>query len=263
MDMCPFCGTKAKLTGEHIWSDWIRKRYAPPDKTPLHSTRSNPLGTREQRTYTGKAFRETTKCACAPCNNGWMSRLDDAVKPYLVPLLDDERPRLAHKAQMTLARWAILKVVAGEYMQKPISRIIPTERYRIMFETADTLKVPPGIEVWMARYVGARLGSIEREQVTIEGDVTLAFGSVRREMGGYLATFTIGYVMFQVFGWEDPAVGLTRTFESGLAPSVRRICPYDRGFDWPPGPALDEPLLQAISRMPNRRPYSRPRRRAT
>ena len=54
---------------------------APPGKAPAFSTRSDPQGNREEGWSERHAYREKTKCACSPCNNGWMSRLDTAVIP--------------------------------------------------------------------------------------------------------------------------------------------------------------------------------------
>ncbi len=47
----------------------------------------------------------TVKSVCKKCNNGWMSALEEEVKPILTPMFDDNAVSLNPEQQHTLAIW--------------------------------------------------------------------------------------------------------------------------------------------------------------
>jgi hypothetical protein len=49
---------------------------------------------------------------------GWMSRLQEAVRPILIPMLKGERITLHRKQQTILARWVAVNVMTAEYTDK-------------------------------------------------------------------------------------------------------------------------------------------------
>src|SRR5262249_30663678 len=52
---------------------------------------------------------------CAACNNGWLSRLESAVQPFLEPMtLRHQRTELDRNAQADLATWAVKTVLLLE-----------------------------------------------------------------------------------------------------------------------------------------------------
>lgn len=53
--------------------------------------------------------RTAVRCVCQKCNNGWMSELENEIKPVLAPMINGYRTLLTPDEQMTLARWASLK----------------------------------------------------------------------------------------------------------------------------------------------------------
>ena len=83
---CIFCGGAA-LTREHVWPAWFLKEHA---KTPVVMERTG------SRTVTlpMATLQLVLRRVCASCNNEWMSRLENAAKPLLSPVirgLPDER----------------------------------------------------------------------------------------------------------------------------------------------------------------------------
>lgn len=86
---CIFCGGRP-LTREHIWADWFRA-YLP---RPLPFYHSGRIVLSEDNTQTHKSEKISgdPKCrkmriVCNRCNNEWMSDLQNATKPILIPLL--------------------------------------------------------------------------------------------------------------------------------------------------------------------------------
>src|SRR5213593_3811716 len=83
---CIFCGSSDELTREHIWSDWVRK-LVPSDKPEMHFHRFGPIGSEQERSYPKRPYRWRLRVVCKTCNNGWMSRIDDAAKPIAEPMI--------------------------------------------------------------------------------------------------------------------------------------------------------------------------------
>jgi len=77
-NVCVFCGTTtAKITNEHVFADWISEPF-----------RHEPVGTAEMvesdgstRAFPAVPFQQKVRVVCKPCNEGWMSSLEDFTLP--------------------------------------------------------------------------------------------------------------------------------------------------------------------------------------
>jgi hypothetical protein len=80
---CAFCPATAKMSGEHIWSDWMngllpgKKRFISKDK--------------DGKVIFQRIAKEldwTAKVVCKPCNETWMSKIEgDHAKPSMEDLI--------------------------------------------------------------------------------------------------------------------------------------------------------------------------------
>ena len=59
------------------------------------------------------------KRVCRTCNNGWMSRLENDVKPQLQPLFAGQTHTISYPAQATLSLWAVKTAMALEGVDTP------------------------------------------------------------------------------------------------------------------------------------------------
>src|ERR1700742_2428273 len=91
---CIFC-LKPGTTNEHLFPDWLRVLFprTPKDTTTRGVTQwgQDKLGklyAMPARTI-HKGHSGVTKIpyVCAGCNNGWMSRLENRARPFLMPLI--------------------------------------------------------------------------------------------------------------------------------------------------------------------------------
>jgi len=95
------------------------------------------------------------RIACVSCNTGWMSRLQTATKPILIPLIKGERVVLHRKAQSTLATWIAMFTMVAEYMSKDETKIgVPFSDRQWL---KDEQTVPPNWKIWIANYHGGRI----------------------------------------------------------------------------------------------------------
>jgi hypothetical protein len=122
---CLSCGeTSATRSGEHVFAQWLLD-YLHALTSPISHFRYQADGT--STPHRGQIALDSLrlKRICEPCNNGWMSRLEERAKPILVRLmerklaldaLDDEQRRL-------LARWAGKTAIIESYAigaEKPV-----------------------------------------------------------------------------------------------------------------------------------------------
>jgi hypothetical protein len=79
---CAFCGSAASLTGEHIWSDWLSRLLG---KRKVRYNWTEADGTVKEYRLVG--LNAKVNIVCETCNNGWMSDLENAVKPIVQPMI--------------------------------------------------------------------------------------------------------------------------------------------------------------------------------
>jgi hypothetical protein len=123
----------------------------------------------------------TVKCVCEQCNNGWMSRLENRVRPHLEPLLTGQPRVLDAEAQTTISTWAVKTAMVLEGMDPDVKRNysqLQRERFRLR------AAIPWRTSIWLAASAGAdsfmstknrHLGSSPNDSGV---SVTMAFGAV-------------------------------------------------------------------------------------
>jgi hypothetical protein len=61
----------------------------------------------------------TVRCVCVHCNNGWMSKLEEEVKPTIESLLQNDMVKLNRDTQHLLAKWATKTAIIARYLCSP------------------------------------------------------------------------------------------------------------------------------------------------
>ncbi len=151
---CIFCqGTG--LSREHIWPQWASK-YIPASDSGSHvrhtivSSAANPWipESHEKQNFQGDVKTVKIRVVCRKhCNNGWMSRLESAVKPILTPMLLDESIVLSPDDQRTLAAWITMKLMVAEFTR-------PTDVVTRLDQRTSLMRslIPPsGWTIWIGR----------------------------------------------------------------------------------------------------------------
>lgn len=130
---CIYCNGPG-LTHEHMWADWLR-HYIPRTKTQ-HGYRKQIVFPEkiQQSVYykTGDAHARRIRRVCLSCNTGWMSRLQEAARPHLEPMLEGRKVSLHRKAQTTLAAWVAMMVMTAEFVDDAMVAIPADERQFLM-----------------------------------------------------------------------------------------------------------------------------------
>jgi hypothetical protein len=146
---CIFCGG-SPTTREHIWADWLRA-FVPKNMvnhTEMSAMIHKDCVERSVRRWGGDPRSRRIQVVCRSCNNEWMSDLQKAVKPVLLPLIRGEPALLTPARQATVAAWAAMSVMCAEYFNP--SRVAVPQTSRDGFYQSRT--PPQDWKIWIGNY---------------------------------------------------------------------------------------------------------------
>lgn len=102
--------------------------------------------------WMGTGIDITAKVVCKPCNEGWMSNLEDRhARPALSDLIVGNNPvPLTHSRARAIARFSFKTAVVVDHMSRDREPFFSTKvRYRF----AKSLSIPNNVQMWLARYL--------------------------------------------------------------------------------------------------------------
>ncbi|MDP2712551.1 MAG: hypothetical protein Q8O56_15150 [Solirubrobacteraceae bacterium] len=145
LDRCVFCDAIG-VTEEHLIADWAYRAFV--RKRRLHDElflRGRFVGPGQLQMHSESEAIPTAKVVCGPCNNGWMSGIDQAASRVLRPLIRGEREAvLDPDGQAAAAAWifksALILDVADHGIGGPLASLRPA--------FAESRMAPPGCVIY-------------------------------------------------------------------------------------------------------------------
>lgn len=113
---CAFCGEPGRRSREHVLAQWMRDVLGPlPMQRTTHGFGFGTLDDQSAyatvspitKTSQNSLLHQVTRTVCTTCNNGWMSHLEQQVRPLLTRLLTGSTTLIPSEMGAVLARWAI------------------------------------------------------------------------------------------------------------------------------------------------------------
>jgi hypothetical protein len=186
-----FCGSRKKLSKEHLWPEWVRD-VVNPDRRGVGghfwSTEDEVL---RVRTNLPLASIEV-KRVCEPCNNTWMSRIEGAAKPVLTRPIQGDPITLDSPATLAAATWAYKTGLIADLVN---AEAVGPRAFDFFYEHK---RPPNSVAILMACYGGNRFPLFAGSRhVSFDAQVNDGPLAERR---AYLLTVSIGHLVFQVFG---------------------------------------------------------------
>jgi hypothetical protein len=141
--VCAFCPQSAKLTGEHLYAEWIdtlvtttTRRYDFTDLGPDN---------RVVRRFSGLHLDRKFKCVCDDCNNGWMSDIDNEARNILKDVILYRAPVCFLASGIkSIARFTLKNAMVADYMyRKPFFSAYQRKQFK------ESLELSPGTHAWM------------------------------------------------------------------------------------------------------------------
>jgi hypothetical protein len=222
--LCLFCGDRPADTNEHVIADWIPK-YMGLQEIVIE----RPSRTKVERRWKTKASFELKLKICDRCNSTWSSRLENQVKPILLPMLKGfTSTKISGEDVQVLTRWLWKIAMLHEHMDQVVSpkTFTPSDRWDLMNGT------PPEGMAWLGRFA-------DMADVQLRSN-RLVFGCPPdvRPPTGMVHTMTLGNVAAQLLLLRDvPLNHVVALPNDALAGGLAaRLQPFEGGFDYTPWP---------------------------
>jgi len=169
-----------------------------------------------------------------------MSNLETDAQPILTPMINGRKTRLTKIAQRTVAAWAFKTAVIGEQITPSAARTPNEHRHWLR----DHAEPPAAAFVFIAATDAKWIGDTHYGGIYMFADSSAGILPAGTPIA-YGATLVIRHLALQVVAGliEDAAFA----HQAPLNASVRRIWPSIAAFEWPPGPVLTPPALDALA----------------
>lgn len=115
MRACLFCGGRP-VTREHVVPEWTAKSLGVRRLTSTSLVDRKPVGTAWEAVG---SFEVVAKVICKRCNEGWLSRHENRIQPYLEPILHGKREQLDEAGQEWVAAWIWKTFLVMDTMYEP------------------------------------------------------------------------------------------------------------------------------------------------
>jgi hypothetical protein len=194
-----------------------------------------------------KAFEMKVEAVCRKCNSGWMSKIEEQIKPMLSGTIKDgESMYFGPKDRTKLGAFTFKNAVISNYLN-PKREPFFTRAIRERFRTSR--EIPPGVFMWFASLKTAIPSGLYLNYV-----LGLQIGTNSRfwddlEMCVY--TFVVGYLALQFVAFRYEHIGhRNKPLPTSLSSSdfwndyCVSFWPNSRDtLRWPPQRSLNEKLL--------------------
>lgn len=218
---CLFCDNSAD-TKEHLWPDWILRILK--GARPIRQV----LGKSPPNEFHGDV---RIRCVCRGCNGGWMSSLEETVKPFLSQLIHGASLALDARQQELTSIWALKVAMVLETVNTTTARCYARnecEQLRV-----NSL-IPERSMIW--------LGRISESGVFAAGTyLWLYVDDLPEPHYGCVTTLTVGHLAIQVLTAHFSAQYQSVTMQVRCLggefwnDALIGICPAPgRSVSWPP-----------------------------
>lgn len=229
---CIFCGRNGNKSKEHLWPEWMHL-YLPSVGDGNHIREVNTFQWNTQvgenkLKRPGNIFTIKARVVCKDCNSGWMSRLEEAVKPTFTRMIKGEKLSLHEKDQELLSRWIAMKVIVGEHVEKGIHVTPKRDRHLLKEEN----KIPE----YFAIHVSSHASKSDTAWLRISNTLALSPNGpnpplVNVKRNTQSIAFLCGRVFIFVFASREVGIDSTAFIKTD---NLHRIYPQElENIEWP------------------------------
>jgi hypothetical protein len=242
--ICAFCGkADGPFHKEDVLAKWLMREV--PHKKPWIKV----IGKKTGKFFvTRSGLGLLNRAVCKTCNGGWMSRLENLVRPILQPMMRGQPLPLSKEDQLVLVRWLMKTAMMMEFVRDAIPMFFRSEDRRSFFESSA---IPNNTVMVLARLYTKTFDFRTRSH-DIKGKYLVDGLSDYR---AYIITFAIGHAVMQLFSVRRDAVPHARLLRP-LAPVCLPVCwkdvdfqiwPYRQTIHYPPRLTLDDASFETFA----------------
>jgi hypothetical protein len=180
------------------------------------------------------------------CNNGWMSRLEEKTKPFLLPLINGTHSVLDKYRQEMIATWIAMKLLTCEFSDPDDLMFTGLDRSIFMGS-----RLPPrNMKIWIARYNGEGWDNTYARQAATLGWAPRGTKPPLPPSGSLAKntqeqTFVVGQLFVHSTATTVPR--LNADIPPVLVPVMRQIWPYQSLSLWPFARGLTDAEIMLIA----------------
>lgn len=244
---CIFCG-QGGLTKEHFYPSWMHPFIPNNTLRGEKVITSHPVkGETIERDSSGNAGLHTMKLrvVCAPCNNGWMNRLENEARPTLTKMILGQRHLISDDQQEKVAKWCVAKVIVAEHATGAVPMTPPADRQSF----AHSREIPDYFRVYVcAHKLEPQLGYTRRTST-----VSLARGRPVPELQGMRrnvqqVSFFMGKALVHVNAARVEGFAIEDRFQMPLVHKDMRFWPPSHSrIKWPGKSVLHFEQIRALA----------------
>jgi hypothetical protein len=248
MKQCAFClKSDHPFHDEEVFAKWIGRRFSEMQWTGIDLQTGKIRTTSKSRQIVGLICKDKI---CQPCNNNWMSVIENNVKPILGSLMDATRNTpLAARDQRRLAKWLVKTACVLELALRDDAFIHFSSDDRNQLSKG---LMPDSISMYIAQYAGSL-----RDIVALQGNMEPDPNKLPDEFKylatthGYVSTLVIKHVALQIFSVRGTN-NLPKKLNFIVAPFwsnvAVKIWPLGgKPIPWPPPAILGDASLQGFN----------------
>jgi hypothetical protein len=259
---CLFCGSTSRPSGEHVIPKWVGMDLG------IKAVSEERIGSTRRL----DALSIVLPQVCVRCNTGWMSGLEQRVRPVLSPMLlgpVSPLPVILNPArQGLLATWAVKTSLLLTYrtFKKQPGGWIPNDNLKWLYHHRQSDTPPPGARVWVGGVRPRHPATSRNLSASAQSRCLLDSAS---DPVAHIGTFSLGHVLCQVFCCEQHNSDLCRQNQAWLAPAAQfesgliEITTSSANVRWPPDAVFATDAVQIVgNRIPAPPPELRGRAQA-
>jgi hypothetical protein len=233
MPTCVFCGFSGKLTGEHVFGDWLTRIGLGLEPVPHAAGRLNRIG---RGLGVRPPFRQTVRDVCGACNHGWMSRLELAAQRGLTPFILGEFGTIGPDDQGLIAAWvqktALVAMLVSPEEERAAGYGLPAAEYRELHAMRDQAQPLPASQFWIGQYDGVRDWSVRVTPLVVAVEDL----PEPDQPQGYAMTIVLGALILRGVRFTTPSLQLEVTTRQELP----QLWPSMGPVAWPDGAVVDD-----------------------
>lgn len=249
---CIFCDGTG-LSKQHVWPDWL-KNIIPRNYEKNIQNLSHPIYSKDEKIVFNRIVIEKQghmgvrkiRNVCSICNNGWMSKIEQEVKPLLTSMILGEKVILDKVEQTNISKWIIMTSIMAEFTDTK-SMAIPAEHRKHLFKT---LIPPKGWKIWIGKYNDIEWDFAYRHYgfyvTNPEEAKKIKAGIMTVIPNTQVSTFVIGN--FFVHCSNSPFDIFHKDFDKIVEPVMKKIWPINHeNISWPPLEIISDELAYTIA----------------
>jgi hypothetical protein len=222
---CAFCPETAKLSAEHLWSNWMNELF--PGKK--HFTNKNEHG-EIAADWSSHKLDWKARIVCEPCNNTWMSDIESRAKSAMTDFILGKQGPISQSCADSIALFGFKSAVIFDHIRRDRE---PFFSRSIRHGFRESLAIPASVRMFMAGFLPRGKGHVH--SCYHEGAL-----SATDRVKLYVCTYAVGHLVFQVVGQKQGFATVTlqprefRSFASEFWPWVTD------SSSWPPANVLQK-----------------------